>query len=93
MENATYRKTLELSQKECTQTIEEANVIVINTCAYTTDQEEKSLLTIKKFQEQFPDKKVIVGGCLTKINSNKLSEIYQGETFQPGNIPICCRSS
>ena len=86
MENATYRKTLELSHIENVQTAEEASVIVINTCAYTTDQEERSLSVIQKFQEQFPNKQVVVGGCLTKINSKKLSEIYSGETFTPGNI-------
>ncbi len=86
MENATYRKTLELSDQQNVLTAEEANVIVINTCAYTTDQENKSLEVIEKYQKQFPDKKVVVGGCLTKINSKKLDEVYKGETFAPMDI-------
>lgn len=86
IENATYRKTLEMSDYVNVQSATDANVIVINTCAYTNDQEQRSIDTIKKYQEQFPDKKVVVGGCLTKINSKKLSEVYQGETFAPGNI-------
>jgi len=86
MENATYRKTLELSDIQSVQTAEESNVIVINTCAYTTDQEDKSLSVIQAYQKKFPDKKVIVGGCLTKINSKKLGEVYEGDTFHPGNI-------
>lgn len=86
MENATYRKTLELSDFENVQNAYDADVIVINTCAYTNDQEDKSIAIIKKYQEQFPSKKVIVGGCLSKINSKKLTEIYKGETFSPGNV-------
>lgn len=86
MENATYRKTLKLSDVETVQSAEDAGVIVINTCAFTTEQEEKSLSLIQQYQNQFPEKKIIVGGCLTKINSNKLSKIYAGETFSPGNV-------
>jgi MiaB/RimO family radical SAM methylthiotransferase len=86
IENATYRKTLELSDVQNVYTADEASVIVINTCAYTNEQEEKSLAVIKKYQELFPDKKVVVGGCLTKINSNKLIQVYSGETFTPGNV-------
>ena len=86
MENATYRKTLELSDIQSVQTAEESNVIVINTCAYTTDQEDKSLSAIQAYKEKFPDKKIVVGGCLTKINSKKLDEVYAGDTFHPGNI-------
>lgn len=86
MENATYRKTLALSDVKSVNTAEEATVIVINTCAYTNDQEDKSISVIQKYQEQFPDKRVVVGGCLTKINSKKLSYVYTGDTFNPGNI-------
>jgi tRNA A37 methylthiotransferase MiaB len=86
IENATYRKTLELSDFVNVQSANEADVIVINTCAYTNDQEDKSITTIKKYQDQFPNKKVVVGGCLTKINSKKLSEVYSGNTFTPGNL-------
>lgn len=86
MENATYRKTIELSDMQTVHTAEESDVVVINTCAYTTDQEDKSLSTIQAYQEKYPGKKIVVGGCLTKINSKKLNEIYEGETFHPGNI-------
>jgi len=54
MENATYRKTLELSDIQSVQTAEESNVIVINTCAYTTDQEDKSLSVIQAYQKKIP---------------------------------------
>jgi MiaB/RimO family radical SAM methylthiotransferase len=86
IENATYRKTLEMSEIENVLTAQEANIIVINTCAYTNDQEDRSIAVIKKYQEMFPDKKVVVGGCLTKINSKKLEEVYSGDTFTPGNV-------
>lgn len=86
IENATYRKALKLSEIENVQSANEADVIIINTCAYTNDQEDKSIAVIKQYQEMFPDKRVVVGGCLTKINSKKLGEVYTGETFAPGNI-------
>ncbi len=86
MENASYRKILKLSGADNALTTDEADVIIVNTCAYTTTQEEKSLEIIQSYQEQFPNKKIVVGGCLTKINSKKLSEVYQGKTFAPGNI-------
>ena len=86
MENSNYRKIVELSGLDNALTTNEADVIVVNTCAYTTDQEEKSLSLIQNYQEKFPHKKIVVGGCLTKINSKKLNTIYQGKTFAPGDI-------
>lgn len=86
MENATYRQMLERSEFSNVYDVNEADVVIINTCAYTNNQEKKSLDMIEYFQKKYPEKKIIVGGCLTKINSKKLQSIYQGETFFPGDV-------
>jgi tRNA A37 methylthiotransferase MiaB len=86
LENATYRENLKLSGMTNSTVPDEADIILINTCGYTTEREEYSTSVIEKYQKAYPDKKIIVGGCLTKINPEKINTVYQGPTFLPGDI-------
>lgn len=86
LENATYRENLKLQGLMNTQNIEESDVIVVNTCGYTTERENYSTRMIQALKEKFPNKEIVVGGCLPQINKAKLSEVYQGETFGPGDV-------
>lgn len=86
LENSTYRQNLKLSGLKNSITADEADIIVINTCGYTTEREEYSTNVIDKYKKAFPEKQVIVGGCLTKINPEKIKTVYQGPTFLPGDV-------
>lgn len=86
LENATYREHLHASGLVNCKNAEEAEVIIVNTCGYTTERENYTQSVIQNLKEKFPDKEIIVGGCLPKINAEKLATVYQGPTFAPGDL-------
>ena len=55
--------------------IEEADVIIVNTCYVKLPTENKVVYRIQKLQEDFPDKKIIVSGCMVEIDPEKLEKI------------------
>lgn len=86
LENATYRENLKLAGMENTQAAENADVIIVNTCGYTTERENYSTHMIQKLKEKYPGKEIIVGGCLPKINEQRLKTVYDGPVFSPGDL-------
>lgn len=57
------------------ESIEEADVIIVNTCYVKLPTEDKMTFRIQKLQNEFPDKKIIVGGCMVEIDPEKLDKI------------------
>lgn len=55
--------------------IEDADVIIVNTCYVKLPTEDKMTYRIQKLQREFPDKKIIVGGCMVEIDPEKLEKI------------------
>jgi MiaB-like tRNA modifying enzyme len=55
--------------------VEEAEIAIINTCYVKSPTESKVVNRISKFQESFPDKKIIVSGCMVEIDPEKLKKI------------------
>ena len=55
--------------------IEESDVIIVNTCYVKLPTENKVVYKIQKLQSQYPDKKIIVGGCMVEIDPEKLDSI------------------
>ncbi len=49
-----------------------ADIYVINTCTVTHRSDTESLYLIRKAQRENPKAKVIVAGCLTKLDSDKI---------------------
>lgn len=86
VENASYGNFLETNGMDRTNDPACADVIIVNTCAYTTDQENRSVNVIEEFKKKYPKQEVIVGGCLTKIAPERLSEINIESSFNPGDI-------
>lgn len=86
LENATYRENLQMSGLDNCRNVEEADLIIVNTCGYTTERENYTADTIKSLKEKFPDKEIVVGGCLPKINGARLKEVHEGATFNPGDL-------
>ena len=54
--------------------MEDADVIIINTCYVKQPTEQKVINRIKKVQKQFPDKKLIISGCMVEIDQDKLKK-------------------
>ncbi len=57
------------------ESIEEADVVIVNTCYVKLPTEDKMVFRIQKLQKEFPDKKIIVGGCMVEIDPEKLQKI------------------
>ena len=55
--------------------IEQADVIIVNTCYVKLPTENKIVYKIQKLQNEFPDKKIIIGGCMVEIDPEKLDKI------------------
>lgn len=54
--------------------MEDADVIIVNTCYVKQPTEQKVINRIKKVQDQFPDKKLIISGCMVEIDQDKLKK-------------------
>jgi len=58
---------------------ENADILIINIC--TVKGEETALREIRKLNESFPDKKLIVAGCITKIILKEARKIKEDVSF------------
>ena len=56
----------------CTENIEEADIVIINTCTVTNTADKKCLKTIKSILKNKKDKIIVVAGCSVQNNQ----EIY-----------------
>ena len=56
-------------------TIDDADVVIVNTCYVKLPTENKVIHKIQKLQKNYPDKKIIVGGCMVEIDPEKLKSI------------------
>lgn len=64
----------------------EADIVLIDTCAFNHQAESNSLSLIERSQAAAkPDARVIVSGCLASINPQKLQERFKGQYFSPRN--------
>ncbi|MDR2966540.1 MAG: tRNA (N(6)-L-threonylcarbamoyladenosine(37)-C(2))-methylthiotransferase [Methanobacteriaceae archaeon] len=55
--------------------IEKADVTIVNTCYVKQPTESKVTNRIQKIQSEFPEKKLIVSGCMVEIDPKKLEKI------------------
>ena len=62
--------------------INQADLIIFNSCALTNDAEDSSIRLIGEIKKtMLPSAKLIVCGCLPKINPGRLRMVYQGPVF------------
>ena len=66
---------LQENDMEIVDTIDDADVVIINTCYVKLPTEDKMTYRIQKLQKEYPDKKIIVGGCMVEIDPEKLDKI------------------
>jgi MiaB-like tRNA modifying enzyme len=55
--------------------IDDADVVIVNTCYVKLPTEDKMTYRIQKLQKDYPDKKIIAGGCMVEIDPEKLDKI------------------
>ncbi|AEG17714.1 tRNA (N(6)-L-threonylcarbamoyladenosine(37)-C(2))-methylthiotransferase [Methanobacterium paludis] len=65
---------LKENQEKIVSKPEDADVIIINTCYVKHPTEQKAINRIHKVQKQFPDKKLIISGCMVEIDKKKLQK-------------------
>ena len=57
------------------ESVEEADVIIVNTCYVKLPTENKVTYRIQKLQSDYPDKKIVIGGCMVEIDPEKLEKV------------------
>ena len=66
---------LQQNKIDLVDTPEDADVIIVNTCYVKLPTENKVVYKIQQIQEEFPDKKIIVSGCMVEIDPEKLEKV------------------
>lgn len=66
---------LEETGGEIVKSLEEADVIILNTCYVKQPTEQKITNHIQKIQTQFPQKKLLIAGCMVDIDPEKLKKL------------------
>ena len=60
---------------QITERIDDADVIIVNSCIVKPPTEAKILFQIKKIVEEYPTKKIIVAGCMPEVYSTKIKKV------------------
>lgn len=63
-----------------------AELIIINTCTVKGPSESKFMTYLKKIEEKYPKKKIIITGCIAQTDSKKLKGYSLLGTSQLNNI-------
>ena len=58
--------------EELVDTFEEADVLILNTCYVKKPTEQKIINHMKKIQDKYPHKKLVITGCMVEIDPEKL---------------------
>lgn len=62
------------SNHEIVNDIDEADVIILNTCYVKLPTEQKMITKIRKIKTEYPDKILIVGGCMVEVDPVRLNK-------------------
>jgi len=61
---------------------EDADLIIVNTCGFIEPAREESLNTLFELRAQFPDKKIIMAGCLSERYGRQISgDLVEADGF------------
>ncbi len=74
-ETSTLKRIAEEKGLKITRNIDEANIIVVNTCTVTHTADKKSRYSIRHLNKQNPNAKIIVTGCYAKVESDSLKQM------------------
>jgi len=74
-ETSTLKRIAEQKGYTVTKNIEEANIIVVNTCTVTHTADKKSRYSIRHLHQQNPNAKIIVTGCYAEVEAEALKQM------------------
>jgi len=78
---------LKLNNYSFAKNISKAGLIYINTCAFDKDMEDLGINVIEKvLGKKSKNCKIVVGGCLPKINKERFSKLGKIETISPRSL-------
>lgn len=60
---------------ESTETAEDANVIIVNSCGFIESAKQESINAVLEWRKHYPDKKIILAGCLAQRYAKELPEL------------------
>ena len=67
---------------------EEADIILVNTCGFIVEAKEESIETTLAIREKYPDKQVVMAGCLVRRYEHNLKhELNEIDAFWSGADP------
>ena len=84
-ENNSYRKEYIQKGMLNAESADSADLILINTCAYSQQMEDRSIDMINEYKNKYPMAEVMVAGCLPKINPKKMKSEF--EQIQIKSLP------
>lgn len=61
-------------EHEIVDNIHDADVVILNTCYVKLPTEQKMITRINNIKTEFPDKKLIVGGCMVEVDPKRLNK-------------------
>jgi len=80
---------LETNNLEYTQDFKQADLIIVSTCAALKSREDLSKTAVTWYQEQkHQDAKIVVAGCLGKINPEVIKEFEDVAFISPREIDV-----
>ncbi len=65
-------KTMVATNHTIVSDIQEADVVILNTCYVKLPTEQKMITKIKQIQEDYPDKTLIITGCMVEVDPDRL---------------------
>lgn len=71
-ETSAYRADYQARGFQMATSPAQADIILVNTCAYSQDMEDRAVGMIETFKEKYPQAKIVAGGCLPKINPKRM---------------------
>lgn len=84
-ESAAFLCAFEESGCETAKVGEDADIVVINTCAVTAKAGAESRKTVRRLMRRHPNAKVVITGCYAQMAANELAEIVESPICIVGN--------
>lgn len=78
------KKYFEANDWKVVKDFKQANLVFFNSCAVSKNQEDSSINVVKKVLSN--RRKIIVGGCLSAINKERLEKFFNGDVITPKNM-------
>ena len=60
---------------DLTYSVDDADIIIVNSCYVKLPTENKVVYKIQSLLEKYPNKKIIISGCMVEIDAEKLNKI------------------